>query len=152
MAKSSRASTRKANNQRLVSKVFGPVEDERQQRLAAKLLEIASQPKPVPEKEMKDADEAEETEQKTAGKPKASDSKATLFPNRLQSSSCRDAQGFLSNCFADHIAFALEMDVDTTAKSSKVKKGKTIVKRRGKRSNIVFPKFGDKKAIRKKTK
>lgn len=46
----------------------------------------------------------------------------------------------------------IEMDIDTSAKSSKAKKGKTIIKRRGKRSNIVFPKFGDKKAIRKKTK
>lgn len=76
MAKSSRASTKKANNQRLVSKVFGPVEDARQQRLAAKLLEIASQPKPVPEKEMKDVSE-EEIEQQTARKTKANDSKRT---------------------------------------------------------------------------
>lgn len=79
MAKSSRASTKKANNQRLVSKVFGPVEDARQQRLAAKLLEIASQPKPVPEKEMKDAEEEEEGEQKSAGKPEADDSKTILL-------------------------------------------------------------------------
>lgn len=77
MAKSSRASTRKANNQRLVSKVFGPVEDERQQRLAAKLLEIASQPKPTPEKQMSDVPDEDEDEQKTAGKPKANDSKRT---------------------------------------------------------------------------
>lgn len=77
MAKSSRASTRKANNQRLVSKVFGPVEDARQQRLAAKLLEIASQPKPVPEKEMKDAAEEDEPEAKKTCKPKADDSKRT---------------------------------------------------------------------------
>lgn len=41
------------------------------------------------------------------------------------------------------------MDIDTAAKSSKIKKGKGIIKRRGKRSNIVFPKFGDKKSLRK---
>lgn len=41
------------------------------------------------------------------------------------------------------------MDIDTTAKSSKAKKGKVIIKRRGKKSNIVFPKFGDRKIIRK---
>lgn len=57
MAKSQRSSVTKANNQRLKKNVFGPVEAARQQRLSAKLLEIASQPKPVPEKEMKDAAE-----------------------------------------------------------------------------------------------
>lgn len=46
MAKSSRSSTRKANNQRLKSKVFGPVEAARAERLSAKLLELAAQPKP----------------------------------------------------------------------------------------------------------
>lgn len=57
MAKSQRSSVTKANNQRLKKNVFGPVEAARQQRLSAKLLEIASQPKPVPEKEMNDAAE-----------------------------------------------------------------------------------------------
>lgn len=45
MAKSSRASTRKANNQRLAKSLFGPVESARAERLSAKLLEIASQSK-----------------------------------------------------------------------------------------------------------
>jgi hypothetical protein len=45
MAKSSRSSTRKANNQRLKAKVFGPVETARAQRLNARLLELAKQPK-----------------------------------------------------------------------------------------------------------
>lgn len=57
MAKSQRSSVTKANNQRLKKNVFGPVEAARQQRLSARLLEIASQPKPVPEKDMKDAAE-----------------------------------------------------------------------------------------------
>lgn len=57
MAKSQRSSVTKANNQRLKKNVFGPVEAARQQRLSARLLEIASQPKPVPEKEMKDTTE-----------------------------------------------------------------------------------------------
>ncbi|KAJ4391370.1 hypothetical protein N0V93_004987 [Gnomoniopsis smithogilvyi] len=115
MAKSSRASTRKANNRRLKENVFGPVEEARQQRLAAKLLEIASQPKPVPEKEMKDTPVEDEVEQKTSDEHKADTA----------------------------------MDIDTTAKSTKPKKGKAI-KRRGKKSNIVFPKFGDRKTIKKK--
>lgn len=46
MAKGARASSRKANNARLKSKVFGPVEAARTERLAAKLLELASQPRP----------------------------------------------------------------------------------------------------------
>ncbi|KAM5353786.1 hypothetical protein ACJ41O_000436 [Fusarium nematophilum] len=46
MAKSSRSSTRKANNQRLAAKVFGPAEAARAERLSAKLLELAQQPKP----------------------------------------------------------------------------------------------------------
>ena len=56
MAKSSRASSRKANNQRLKANVFGPVEAARAERLSAKLLELAAQPKPKPE-EMKIADD-----------------------------------------------------------------------------------------------
>lgn len=76
MAKSSRASTTKANNQRLKAKVFGPVEAARQERLSAKLLEIASQPKPVPEREMEDAEGKGDTEQKEAtGGDKGDDSK-----------------------------------------------------------------------------
>ena len=58
MAKSSRASSRKANNQRLKANVFGPVEAARAERLSAKLLELAAQPKPKPE-EMKIADDEE---------------------------------------------------------------------------------------------
>lgn len=50
MAKSARASSSKANNSKLKSKVFGPVENARTERLSAKLLELASQPKPKSEK------------------------------------------------------------------------------------------------------
>lgn len=52
MAKSLRASSRKANNQRLKRNVFGPVEAARNERLSAKLMEIATQPK---EAKMEDA-------------------------------------------------------------------------------------------------
>lgn len=48
MAKSSRASSKKFNNQRLAANVFGPVEAARQERLSAKLLELARQAKPEP--------------------------------------------------------------------------------------------------------
>jgi len=46
MAKGARASTKKANHSKLKSRVFGPVESARTERLSAKLLELASQPKP----------------------------------------------------------------------------------------------------------
>ncbi|KAK8056584.1 hypothetical protein PG993_001811 [Apiospora rasikravindrae] len=74
MAKSSRASTIKANNQRLKRNVFGPVEAARLQRLSAKMREIAAQPKPTPEVEMKPVEEAEEataTEQASETAPEA---------------------------------------------------------------------------------
>ncbi|KAH7393132.1 hypothetical protein BKA64DRAFT_675355 [Cadophora sp. MPI-SDFR-AT-0126] len=65
MAKGARASTKKANNFKLKSKVFGPVETDRTARLSAKLLALAAQPKPKPAE--KDVDmEAEDvaTEEK----------------------------------------------------------------------------------------
>lgn len=65
MAKSSRASSRKANNQRLKANVFGPVEAARAERLSAKLLELAAQPKPKPE-EMK-VDDGEEGDNNKKG-------------------------------------------------------------------------------------
>ena len=72
MAKSSRASSRKANNQRLKAHVFGPVEAARAERLSAKLLELAAQPKPsvAPEAEMKIADEEEEDVEEAAAAEK----------------------------------------------------------------------------------
>jgi Protein of unknown function (DUF2423) len=51
MAKGARASTKKANHQKLKTRVFGPVESARTERLSAKLLELATQPKPKPVKE-----------------------------------------------------------------------------------------------------
>lgn len=46
MARSSRSSAKKANNQRKAAGIFGPVEAARAERLSARLLEIANQPKP----------------------------------------------------------------------------------------------------------
>ena len=51
MAKSARASAVKKNKSNLKKRVFGPVETARNDRLSAKLLELASQPKP-PKAEM----------------------------------------------------------------------------------------------------
>ena len=47
MAKSSRSSAVKKNNQTLKKKVFGPAETARNARQSAKLLELAQQPKPL---------------------------------------------------------------------------------------------------------
>ena len=49
MAKSLRASGKKANRARLRDRVFGPVELARQERLSLRLLELAQRPKPQPE-------------------------------------------------------------------------------------------------------
>ncbi len=57
MAKGARASTKKENNRKLKSHVFGPIESARTARLSAKLLELASQAKPGRPKEDIDMDE-----------------------------------------------------------------------------------------------
>ncbi|KAJ4292193.1 hypothetical protein N0V88_005822 [Collariella sp. IMI 366227] len=66
MAKSSRSSTLKANNQRLKKNVFGPVESARAERLSAKLLALAAEPKPVKDIEMNEelVEEPKEVAQK----------------------------------------------------------------------------------------
>ncbi|KAK4138237.1 hypothetical protein BT67DRAFT_437577 [Trichocladium antarcticum] len=66
MAKSSRASTNKANNLRLKKNVFGPVEAARAQRLSARLQALAAEPKPVKEVVMEDepAEEPKEAVEK----------------------------------------------------------------------------------------
>ena len=60
MAKSVRASVSKRNRANLRKKVFGPLVDARTERLAAKLQELASQPRPeVPVKSKMDLAEDE---------------------------------------------------------------------------------------------
>jgi hypothetical protein len=84
MAKSSRASSRKANNQRLKANVFGPIEKERNERLSTKLLELAAAPKPErPESEtmniVEEGDAASNDTEKR-GAVAADDGKSVLFP------------------------------------------------------------------------
>lgn len=50
MAKGLRSSRNKTNNSKLRSKVFGPVESARKERLSAKLLDLATKAKPDPKK------------------------------------------------------------------------------------------------------
>ncbi|EHK17723.1 uncharacterized protein TRIVIDRAFT_92613 [Trichoderma virens Gv29-8] len=63
MAKSSRSSSKKFNNQRKAASIFGPAETARQERLSAKLLELAKQAKPEPA-EMKIDDESNNAPEK----------------------------------------------------------------------------------------
>jgi hypothetical protein len=72
MAKSSRASSRKANNQRLKANVFGPIEAARNERLSARLLELAAAAKPAQaegdEMKMVDGDNDQEAKPEEASK------------------------------------------------------------------------------------
>ena len=70
MAKGLRASTRKRNNAKLRSTVFGPVIDARTERLSAKLQEIAAKPRPDQERGM----EVDSTDEK--GTPAEDDASA----------------------------------------------------------------------------
>jgi hypothetical protein len=68
MAKGARASTKKANHAALKAKVFGPVETARAERLHAKLMELASQPKPSAKAEDVDMDGKEGKDSAEGGK------------------------------------------------------------------------------------
>ncbi|KAI1417832.1 hypothetical protein F5Y13DRAFT_151933 [Hypoxylon sp. FL1857] len=117
MAKSARSSTRKTNNQRLKANVFGPIEAARAERLSAKLLELAAQPKPPkPESsEMKMVDDAGEEEAKIDEDTAAADANDN------------------------------SMDVDNAKPISSKRSDKKRIEKRKKKSKIVFPKYGDKK-------
>ncbi|RWA05657.1 hypothetical protein EKO27_g9441 [Xylaria grammica] len=124
MAKSSRASSRKANNQRLKADVFGPVETERNARLSAKLLELA-----------------------TAAKREPSDSESM---NIVGADSAATKNG---KAETDCAAGETSMDIDTaksTAASNKSSSRKGRIEKRRKTSKIVFPKYGDKAKQKRK--
>ncbi|RYP50339.1 hypothetical protein DL768_004104 [Monosporascus sp. mg162] len=132
MAKSSRASTRKANNRRLKANVFGPVESARAERLSAKLLELASQPKPEV-KEVKVVEDVEVAEAEEEAEAKM-DEDAAAAEN------------------ADDTA----MDVDgnntaaaKSASSNKKRDGKGRIQKRKKANKVVFALYKDKKSKRK---
>ncbi|KAI1096462.1 hypothetical protein F5B19DRAFT_148019 [Rostrohypoxylon terebratum] len=125
MAKSSRSSTRKANNQRLKSKVFGPVEVARAERLSAKLLELAAQPKPPkPEEDDVKIVDAGEDEPKIGEDTAAANVNANVNDN--------------------------VMDIDNVKPTSSKRSDKKRIEKRRTRSKIVFPKYGDKKKTKKR--
>jgi len=146
MAKSSRASSRKANNQRLKTKVFGPVELARNERLSAKLLELAAAPKPERSDEgnMDIVDRDEETNTTKDSAVAADDSESS-------SPTLRGKQFIVEMLIVTPRIAAMDIDASkngTTSSKSSSKKNR-ITKRR-KTSKIVFPKYGEKSHKKRK--
>ncbi|KAH9221150.1 hypothetical protein DL95DRAFT_519569 [Leptodontidium sp. 2 PMI_412] len=120
MAKGARASTKKANNVKLKSKVFGPVETDRTARLSAKLLALAAQPKPKPAEkdvEMEAEDVATEETVAPVAEPKESE--------------------------------AMEVDGGSAKPNSKSGKGEIKRRASKRRSGIVFPKYNERSKVKK---
>ncbi|KAH6684161.1 hypothetical protein B0J14DRAFT_693408 [Halenospora varia] len=119
MAKGARASVRKANNVRLKTQVFGPVENARMERLSAKLLELAAQPKPAREDITMDTEE-------DATKASAVDPATE-----------------------DKTAEGMDLDKDTSNVAPRSKKNRVEKRRRhsSRKAAIVFPKYKDGKRI-----
>ncbi|KAI6779184.1 uncharacterized protein J7T54_000330 [Emericellopsis cladophorae] len=119
MARSSRSSAKKFNNQRKAAEIFGPVESARAERLSQRLLDLAKQPKP--ETSDVDMNVEEAAEDKT---------------------SADKAQDINEN--------AMEVEASSKPSSSRVSKRGGIVKKRQKKSKIVFPKYTDRVGNKKK--
>lgn len=66
MAKGLRSSRNKANNSRLRSKVFGPIESARKERLSAKLVELASKSQTTFRQDMNMTDGGKSTTQEAS--------------------------------------------------------------------------------------
>ncbi|KAK8201458.1 hypothetical protein BKA81DRAFT_363723 [Phyllosticta paracitricarpa] len=131
MAKSSRSSVKKTNNQKLKKNVFGPVENARAQRLSERLLELAQQPRPA-----KDEMEVEK------------DRESCTLPSHPQSAHTETSSEHPeSNDARPEETEAAEMELDDEPKpsssaSSKKKAGRVQKKRRGKAtSTIAFKNF-----------
>lgn len=144
MAKSSRSSVRKANNQRLKRNVFGPVEAARNERLSAKLVELASQPKPEqPEaSEMRVVDEAEEEEEasKDEGAAKEGDDSGNpLSPAHLYHS-----------LYSNWLVAAMDVDAAKPTPALSKRASKNRIMKRKKSSKVVFPMYKDKKSSKRK--
>lgn len=160
MAKSARSSSKKANNQRKVRNINGPVEAARAQRLSARLIELAKQPKP------------ETSDVKMDGELKifhhiwqftASDfmQQSKKMPPTKKPKSLRERQVSRLSLFilfyfipdrTNHPCPPLEMEVDSVKPSSgRIEKKKSVDKRRQKKSSIVFQKYSDRQSRKKKS-
>ncbi|KAJ5753834.1 uncharacterized protein N7511_007987 [Penicillium nucicola] len=96
MAKSVRASVSKRNRANLRKKVFGPLVDARTERLAAKLQELASQPRPdAPQKSRKDSemdDSADQEETATKASEAGADEEMDLDSKTPKSRSSKSGR------------------------------------------------------------
>ncbi|KAI5868040.1 hypothetical protein GGS23DRAFT_8465 [Durotheca rogersii] len=131
MAKSARASSRKTNNQRLKAKVFGPVESARAERLSARLLELAAQPKPPPPEATRGLGIVDDGTKMDEDTPAAVATAATAAAEGANDDTAMDIDG-------------------AKPTSTKRGSGKKRVEKRRKRSSIVFPKFGDKNKTKRR--
>ncbi|QUC22064.1 uncharacterized protein UV8b_06305 [Ustilaginoidea virens] len=80
MAKSARSSTRKENNRRKFASVFSPAEAARNERLSAKLLQLARQPKPESSDVKMDEDAAEDDDASSVNKQSADTTAMEIDP------------------------------------------------------------------------
>ncbi|KAL2350496.1 hypothetical protein BJ546DRAFT_1068123 [Cryomyces antarcticus] len=157
MAKSSRSSVRKTNNAKLKSRVFGPVEAARTQRLSARLLELASQSKPPRtemevEKDSKEQSNTEAAESEPAAEGASSQLLSpplrSLFKHTEQGTShdlfyqilgvCSDIRGFSPEgdlLFDFDPAMWGAMDVDGARGATEDKPSKTALKKRAERTH-----------------
>lgn len=147
MAKGSRASTKKANNARLKSGVFGPVETARTERLSAKLLELASQPKPKQESVLEDVEDGMDL---VPGCISRADkcSESTDANPASQTSGVKQAEGTQSGrpfyfTFTNHKTLDMEVDQDRMKSTTQSKRGRIEKKRvkSSRKASIVFPKY-----------
>ncbi|KAJ5204059.1 uncharacterized protein N7498_004938 [Penicillium cinerascens] len=126
MAKSIRASVSKRNRANLRKKIAGPVVDARTERLAAKLQELASQPKPQPpvksEREMG-------TDDGMCAAILRQDLDSDEWPVTIADQNHSDDKA---------TAAGEEMDVDTKISKSQKKPARVQKQNRKTRSSIVF--------------
>ncbi|CAG8901915.1 unnamed protein product [Penicillium egyptiacum] len=124
MAKSVRASVSKRNRANLRKKVFGPLVDARTERLAAKLQELASQPRPeAPMKSKMDVGEDE----------------AGMYPTMIFQGYRLTSYSVLAEAAKAQTGDSEEMDIDTI-KSSKKKQARVHKRNQKPRNSIVFQK------------
>ncbi|KAI9147942.1 hypothetical protein HJFPF1_11760 [Paramyrothecium foliicola] len=139
MAKSSRASSKKANNQRKAAKIFGPAESARAERLSARLLELAKQPKPESTEMKIDAEEEED----------AADKDNDAQPEDNDNCVLQRCPNF--NRSPSQLTFSCKaMDVDSAKPSRARGDRKRVDKRRQKKAGIVFKKYSDRVGSKKK--
>ncbi|KAK7709067.1 hypothetical protein SLS57_008792 [Botryosphaeria dothidea] len=165
MAKGSRSSVRKTNNQALKARVFGPVETARTERLSQKLLELAQQPRPQ-KNEMDGEKDGQRTQPHIVSaqapaniptEPENTDAQEKAPADQAEASSKNDAQNtaedevfyHLLGLSGDIAGFTaqgnLTMEVDDakpSMSSLKKKTGRVQKKRRGKAtSTVTFKNF-----------